>query len=126
MEAGPAAAASVPAPATTAESVLVDVPPATVSIDGAPASSSGKKSGNKLRTTAVGLALAACVLAIASVSVNDWVQYKVTDGAGGVLSPGGFKLRREGSCASQVTPQATSMPRPGRPPITIREDSDGE
>lgn len=51
-----------------------------------------------------------------------------TDGVGGVLSPGGFKLRREGSCASQVTPQttSTSMPRPGRPPITIREDSEGE
>ena len=49
-----------------------------------------------------------------------------TEGVGGVLSPGGFKLRREGSCASQVTPQTTSMPRPGRPPITIREDSEGE
>jgi hypothetical protein len=49
-----------------------------------------------------------------------------TDGGGGVLSPGGFRLRREGSCASQVTPQITSMPRPGRPHITIREDSEGE
>jgi hypothetical protein len=49
-----------------------------------------------------------------------------TDGVGGVLSPGGFKLRREGSCASQVTPQTTSMPRPGRPPITVREDNEGE